>query len=61
MQRSDQVTKQQFVAESERTEGFTHVVLITTGSVASVKAPLIVSELLAVRTSSHVEVSQRIL
>jgi len=41
------MTKQQFVAESERTEGFTHVVLITTGSVASVKAPLIVSELLA--------------
>jgi len=41
------MTKQPFVAESERTEGFTHVVLITTGSVASVKAPLIVSELLA--------------
>ena len=38
----------QFVAESERLEGHTHVLLITTGSVASVKAPLIVSELLRV-------------
>ena len=37
-----------FVAESERLEGHTHVLLITTGSVASVKAPLIVSELLRV-------------
>ncbi|KAJ3750975.1 flavoprotein [Lentinula detonsa] len=35
-----------FIAEQERTEGFTHVLLITTGSVASVKAPLIVEELL---------------
>ncbi|KAE9409278.1 flavo protein [Gymnopus androsaceus JB14] len=35
-----------FIAEQERTEGFTHVLLITTGSVASVKAPLIVGELL---------------
>ncbi|KDQ62644.1 hypothetical protein JAAARDRAFT_66330 [Jaapia argillacea MUCL 33604] len=35
-----------FVAESERKEGFTHVLLITTGSVASIKAPLIVAELL---------------
>ncbi|KAL4259576.1 Flavin prenyltransferase-like protein [Pleurotus pulmonarius] len=35
-----------FVAEKEREEGFTHVLLITTGSVASVKAPLIVRELL---------------
>ena len=38
-----------FVADDERTEGFTHVVLITTGSVASIKAPLIVAELLVVR------------
>lgn len=37
-----------FVAESERLEGHTHVLLITTGSVASIKAPLIVSELLRV-------------
>ncbi|PIL22745.1 hypothetical protein GSI_15438 [Ganoderma sinense ZZ0214-1] len=35
-----------FVAEDERTAGFTHVMLITTGSVASIKAPLIVAELL---------------
>ncbi|KAK7469026.1 hypothetical protein VKT23_003520 [Stygiomarasmius scandens] len=35
-----------FVAQNERTDGFTHVLLITTGSVASVKAPLIVQELL---------------
>ncbi|TBU44425.1 flavo protein [Dichomitus squalens] len=35
-----------FVAEDGRTEGATHVVLITTGSVASIKAPLIVAELL---------------
>ncbi|KAJ3874841.1 flavoprotein [Lentinula edodes] len=35
-----------FIAEQERVEGFTHVLLITTGSVASVKAPLIVEELL---------------
>jgi hypothetical protein len=37
-----------FVAERERTEGYTHVVLVLSGSVASIKAPLIVSELLAV-------------
>lgn len=43
------MTKDAFVAESEREEGFTHVLLITTGSVASVKAPLIVEELLLVR------------
>ncbi|PSR81133.1 hypothetical protein PHLCEN_2v6468 [Hermanssonia centrifuga] len=36
-----------FIAERERTPGFTHVVLIVTGSVASIKAPLIVSELLS--------------
>lgn len=41
---------QQFVAERERQPGYTHVVLITTGSVASIKAPLIVSELLQVRS-----------
>lgn len=37
-----------FVAERERKEGYTHVLLILTGSVASIKAPLIVSELLSV-------------
>ncbi|KAF8627370.1 hypothetical protein AX17_006185 [Amanita inopinata Kibby_2008] len=36
-----------FVAESERSPGHTHVLLITTGSVASIKAPLIVKELLS--------------
>ncbi|KAF9262924.1 flavoprotein [Marasmius fiardii PR-910] len=35
-----------FVALDERSEGYTHILLITTGSVASVKAPLIVQELL---------------
>ncbi|KAF8346949.1 flavoprotein [Amanita rubescens] len=35
-----------FIAESERVPGYTHVLLITTGSVASIKAPLIVRELL---------------
>ncbi|KAJ4485587.1 flavoprotein [Lentinula aciculospora] len=35
-----------FLAEQERTEGYTHILLITTGSVASVKAPSIVEELL---------------
>ncbi|OSX59639.1 hypothetical protein POSPLADRAFT_1183305 [Postia placenta MAD-698-R-SB12] len=38
-----------FVAEQERTDGCVHVLLITTGSVASIKAPLIVSELLSYR------------
>ena len=38
----------QFVAELERSPDHTHVVLITTGSVASIKAPLIVRELLQV-------------
>lgn len=43
-----------FIAEEERSEGYTHVLLITTGSVASVKAPLIVQSLLQVRqTPSH--------
>lgn len=37
-----------FVAESERSPNHTHVLLITTGSVASIKAPLIVEELLKV-------------
>ncbi|KAN0074740.1 Flavoprotein [Tylopilus felleus] len=36
----------QFVAELERIADHTHVLLITTGSVASIKAPLIVRELL---------------
>ncbi|KAH9851716.1 flavoprotein [Lenzites betulinus] len=36
-----------FVAEDERSPGCTHVLLMTTGSVASVKAPFIVAELLA--------------
>ncbi|KAI9568577.1 flavoprotein [Boletus coccyginus] len=36
----------QFVAELERSPDHTHVLLITTGSVASIKAPLIVQELL---------------
>ncbi|KAI0792865.1 flavoprotein [Abortiporus biennis] len=38
-----------FLAEREREDGYVHVVLITTGSVASIKAPLIVSELLSYR------------
>ncbi|PPQ63562.1 hypothetical protein CVT24_004859 [Panaeolus cyanescens] len=38
-----------FVAASERQEGYTHVLLIVTGSVASIKAPLIVEELLKYR------------
>ncbi|KAG8842117.1 hypothetical protein FRB96_006235 [Tulasnella sp. 330] len=37
---------QSFVATSSRRSGHLHVLLITTGSVASVKAPLIVGELL---------------
>ncbi|KAH0831885.1 putative flavoprotein [Lanmaoa asiatica] len=36
----------QFIAELERIPDHTHVLLITTGSVASIKAPLIVQELL---------------
>ncbi|KAG6376923.1 flavoprotein [Boletus reticuloceps] len=36
----------QFITELERTPDHTHVLLITTGSVASIKAPLIVQELL---------------
>lgn len=38
-----------FKASSNRRPGYLHVLLITTGSVASVKAPLIVEELLHVR------------
>ncbi|KAI0322047.1 flavoprotein [Amylostereum chailletii] len=34
-----------FDASSSRREGYTHILLMTTGSVASVKAPLIVEEL----------------
>ncbi|KAG8214436.1 putative phosphopantothenoylcysteine decarboxylase [Butyriboletus roseoflavus] len=36
----------QFVAELERTPDHTHVLLITTGSVASIKTPLIIQEFL---------------
>jgi len=36
----------QFVAELERSSDHTHVLLVTTGSVASIKAPLVVRELL---------------
>ncbi|KIY71234.1 flavo protein [Cylindrobasidium torrendii FP15055 ss-10] len=35
-----------FVAEEQRTQGSVHVLLVATGSVASVKVPLIVNELL---------------
>ena len=42
-------TPSMFVAENERRPHNTHVLLITTGSVASIKAPLIVQELLSVR------------
>jgi phosphopantothenoylcysteine decarboxylase len=38
----------QFTAAANKHEGHTHVLLITTGSVASIKAPLIVEELLKV-------------
>jgi phosphopantothenoylcysteine decarboxylase len=37
-----------FTAAANRREGHTHVLLITTGSVASIKAPLIVEEFLKV-------------
>lgn len=39
----------EFIAESERSPDHTHVLLVTTGSVASIKAPLIVKELLRYR------------
>lgn len=38
-----------FIAANERTDGYTHVLLLSTGSVASVKVPLIVKELAQVR------------
>ena len=37
-----------FIASAERILGYTHVILITTGGVASIKAPQIVHELLEV-------------
>lgn len=40
-----------FEASQSRMTGFAHVLLITTGSVASVKAPLIVEQLLRVRVN----------
>ncbi|GBE83062.1 flavo protein [Sparassis crispa] len=43
------MVKRTFLAEDERRPGCTHVLLMTTGSVASIKAPLIVSELLSYR------------
>ncbi|KIK24517.1 hypothetical protein PISMIDRAFT_401734 [Pisolithus microcarpus 441] len=39
----------EFIAESERSPDHTHVLLVTTGSVASIKAPHIVKELLRYR------------
>jgi hypothetical protein len=42
----------QFVAASARVPGAVHVLLLTTGSVASVKAPLIADALLEVRPPS---------
>ena len=44
-----------FVADQERIPGHTHVLLITTGSVASIKAPLIVKELLEVLSFGTVQ------
>ncbi|KAN0142159.1 flavoprotein [Lactarius tabidus] len=41
-----------FIAAENRREGHTHVLLITTGSVASIKAPLIVGELLKYKSVS---------
>jgi len=42
-----------FTAAAKRKHGFVHVLLITTGSVAAVKAPLIVKQLLEVRLHSY--------
>lgn len=42
-------TMPSFIAANERTDGYTHVLLLSTGSVASVKVPLIVKELAQVR------------
>ncbi len=47
-----EILSKALVANDERAEGHTHVLLITTGSVASVKAPLIVRELLKVIVKS---------
>ncbi|KAF8266917.1 flavoprotein [Lactarius quietus] len=41
-----------FIAAENKLEGHTHVLLITTGSVASIKAPLIVGELLKYKNVS---------
>ncbi len=46
-------SKMSFVAESERRPNHTHVLLITTGSVASIKAPMIVKELRSVRQTGY--------
>ena len=46
-----------FTAADNRREGHTHVLLITTGSVASIKAPLIVKELLQVRPLNRTRIS----
>jgi hypothetical protein len=43
-----QVADTTFVANTARRADHTHVLLVTTGSVASIKAPLIVRELLSV-------------
>jgi phosphopantothenoylcysteine decarboxylase len=43
------MTGGQFTAAANKREGHTHVLLVTTGSVASIKAPLIVEELLKVK------------
>lgn len=48
MEASSSEQSSTFVAEANRVAGCFHIVLITTGSVASVKAPLIVSRLLQV-------------
>lgn len=45
---NSQAAPYHFISAEERTEGFTHVLLVATGSVASIKAPLIVAELLKV-------------
>ncbi|KAI0299004.1 flavoprotein [Multifurca ochricompacta] len=46
------MTTRHFTAAVNRLEGHTHVLLITTGSVASIKAPLIVEELLKYKNVS---------
>lgn len=42
------VAMARFTADQDRVEGSVHVLLIATGSVASIKAPLIIQELLSV-------------